>query len=101
MQKAYLLICLAMWCQFDSVLLASCPPAQSAPLADEDDDEYLSVKSNQTLKKSSSRQKAVPVGLKPKAADLVLSARRDVRRASKVGCPDGPSFLYVLMSLQR
>jgi hypothetical protein len=100
MQKAYLLICLSIWCQFDCVLLAGFPSSQSASLTDEDD-EYLSVKPDQSLKKSSSRQKSGLVGLKPKTANFLLSTRRDARPALKLAWPVGPSLLYVFMSLQR
>jgi hypothetical protein len=100
-QKAFLLICLSIWCQFDDVLLACLPGSQSAPLIDEDDDEYLSVKPNQSLKNSSSRQKSVLVGLKPNTANLLLSTRREARPALKLAWPVNLSLLYVFMSLQR
>jgi hypothetical protein len=100
-QKVCLLICLSIWCQFDDVLLVSLPSAQSAPFTDEDDDEYLSIKPDQNLKKSSSRHKSVLVGLKPKTANVALSTERAARPALKLAWPVAASLLYVLMSLQR
>jgi hypothetical protein len=101
MRKVFLLICLSLWCQFDGVVLAGFPGVQSAPLTDEDDDEYLSVKPNQTLTKLSCRQKLALVDLKPKTANLSLSTRRDALPALRLAWPEALSLLYVLMSLHR
>jgi hypothetical protein len=101
MQKAYLLIGLSIWCQFDDVLLASFARVQSAPLTDVADDEYLSVNPKQGPKKPPCRQKPVLVDLGPKAADLLPCTGRDTEPASIRAWPVNHSLLYVLMSLQR
>jgi hypothetical protein len=97
---AYLLIFLSIWSQFDDVLLATFPTVPSAPLTDDDDDEYLSVGREQGRKWASARQKPVLVGLKLNTPDVFgLSASNDSPPGPESGSL-GLSSLYVFMSLQ-
>jgi hypothetical protein len=97
-RHAYLLILLLLWSQADDVLaFASVLP--SAPLADDDDNEY--VPSQRREQEEESRPDNTPAfaGHKPQTADFPL-VRRGVRLEWNLITPFTPAPLYVFLSLQ-
>ena len=93
----YLLILLLISAQVDD-FWAPASGLPSAPLAD--DDEYVPAKRPPQDELSSSRQKPVFGGLRPRTADCPL-VRRGVPSAWKLTTPFTPPPLYVFMSLQN
>jgi hypothetical protein len=94
----YLLILLLMSAQVDD-WWAVTPDSPSAPLAADDNDEYLPSQLRTQGDQSSSLQKPVFDGLKPQTADFSL-VRRGVPSGWNLSSPFAPPPLYVFMSLQ-
>jgi hypothetical protein len=100
MQKAYLLIFLCFWCQFDDVLPTAVCSLRSAVLTD-DNDAYVSMDREKRLKRSFSCPKSWPVALDPTAHDCFFNfTRRDRPLGWKLAGSISPSPLHAFMSLQ-
>jgi hypothetical protein len=96
--RASFLVLLLIWAQVDDYWAAG-PVLPSAPLADDDDDEYLPSQRRPLEEECSARQKPVFAGLKPQTADVPL-VRRGGPSEWNLTTPFTPPPLYVLMSLQ-
>jgi hypothetical protein len=97
-KHAYLLVLLLVWAQFDDCWVAALG-SPSAPLAVDDDDEYLPSQRRSREEECSAQQKPVFAGLKASTTDLPL-VRRGVSSAWNLTAPFTPPHLYAFMSLQ-
>jgi hypothetical protein len=97
-RKAYLLVFLTIWAQFDDALLTPASTFQSAPLPADDDDDFLPVK-RPAHQDQFARRQPLSVGVKPLAANFTFVQRR-VPSESKLTAPFTPAPLALFMSLQ-
>jgi hypothetical protein len=94
----YFLVVLLIWAQVDDFWVPA-PVSPSAPLAVDDDDEYLPSQRRLQEEECSSPKKPVFVGLRAHTADLAL-VRRGVPPVWNLTTPFAPPPLHVFMSLQ-
>jgi hypothetical protein len=96
-RHAYLLVLLVIWAQVDDFWAAPLV-SPSAPVAVDDDDEYLPSQ-RRLYEECSPRQEPVFAGLKPHTADFPL-VRRGVSSEWDLTAPFTPPPLYAFLSLQ-
>ena len=95
---AYLLIFLALWAQFDDVLLPSVSAFQSTPLSS-DDDEFVLSRGQEEQRWLGLRRQRQSASVKPKGADFSF-VERGLATELNLGTRLVPPLLYVFMSLQ-
>jgi hypothetical protein len=95
---AYLCLALITFNFVDDYLVPA-PGSLTSPLANDDDDEYLTPTLRQDCQRSSSREESVFDALKPGTSKLSFSPGR-CPPESDAGARFAPLPLYVFMSLQ-
>jgi hypothetical protein len=99
-QTGYLLVFIATWSLVDNFCVAPFLASPSSWVA-LDDDEYVPTKREQLRKPSYSRRMPVlVVGLRSPCGVTAVCRQCQVPSGLNPSPPDGPSPLYLLMSLQ-
>jgi hypothetical protein len=98
-RKAYLLVFLTFWSQFDDALLTVASAFQSAPLqSNDDDDECLPLKRLAEQEQFAPRRQPQAVSVKPQAAEFSFAGRCVSFERQLI--TRFPALLYIFMSLQ-
>jgi hypothetical protein len=99
---AYFLVLLLVWTQADDAWAATPLSPLASPLADDADEEYLPVESQQHREQWAQGQAPAPPGVLPDTGGVSTGRpQRGPTAESMAAAPFAPPPLYVFMSLQR